>query len=89
MLTKTEADIGLRYQQIGERCVSLGVPESQWVWSVALGRRQAWQFLQSEVFLESAFEFLNEIELLKSFDQFFEEVLYHGSVGFESARQKS
>ena len=88
LLNKTEANLELRYRQIGERCVSLGIPESQWIWSVALGREHIWRFLQSEAFIENAFQVLSEIELLQSLDKFFDTVLYHGIAGFEAARQK-
>lgn len=89
LLNKTEFDIQLRYRQIGERCVSLGIPESQWVWSIALGRQQIWRLLESEAGAESGFELMSELELLQDLDQFFDQVVYHGTVGFESARQKS
>ena len=89
LLSKTDFNIELRYGQVGERCVSLGIPESQWVWSVALGRQQIWRLLESGAGAESGFELMSELELLQDLDQFFDQVVYHRAVGFESARQKS
>jgi len=89
LLNKTEADIELRYKQVGERLAQMGIPVSHWVWSLALGRQQLWGLLQTEAFPEGAFEVFGHLELVQTLDQFFDRAVYHGIVGFEAARPKA
>ena len=89
LLTKTDTEIEQRYRQIGERLAKLGIPESHWVWSIALGRQHLWRFLQTEAFPEGAFQVFSQLELVQLLDQFFDRAIYYGILGYEAGRQKS
>ena len=85
LLTKTESDIELRYTQVGERRASQGIPESQWIWAIILGKDHLWGFLQREALVDGVIELFGELEFLRLLDQFFDRALYYASLGFERA----
>lgn len=87
LLTKSEADIKERYQQIGERRAEQGVPLSDYCWAMVLTKRHVWDFLQRQGFLRGPVELYGEIELLQLLDHFFDSALCYAAEGYEQYTQ--
>ena len=88
LLTKTESDIELRYTQLGARRASQGVPITQFLWALMVGKEHLFAFLQREGFAESVVQLYSELELLQLLDQFFDRAVYFAAVGYEHARMR-
>lgn len=86
LLTKTESDIELRYTQLGSRRARQGVPLTQFLWAIMVGKEHLFAFLQREGFAEGVVQLYGELELLQLLDQFFDRALYYAAVGYEHAR---
>ena len=85
LMGKTEADIELRYLDIGAERAAQGVPASQVVWMICLVRENLWDYLQKHAELEKPAEIFGEMELLEMLDQFFNRAIYYATVGHERA----
>jgi len=89
LLTKTESDIELRYTRLGESRARQGVSLSHFVWAIALSKEHLWAFLQREALVDHVIELFGELELLQLLDRFFDNALYHATVGYERARKQA
>ena len=90
LLTKTESDIELRYNQIASRRASQGVSLQQLVLALIMSKEHLWAFLQHEGFVTGPVEVFGELELLQLLDQFFDRAVYYAVVGYtERARGKA
>jgi hypothetical protein len=87
LLTKTASDIELRYTRIGEQRARQGVSLSHFVWALALTKEHLWGFLQREALVDHVVELFGELELVRLLDQFFDNALYYGTVGYERAQK--
>ena len=81
LLGKTEADIELRYLEIGAERARQGVPASQVVWMICLVRENLWDYLQKHAELEKPAEIFGEMELLEMLDQFFNRAIFYATLG--------
>jgi len=88
LLTKTESDIEFRYAQLGQRRAAQGVPLTQFLWALMIGKEHLFAFLRREGFADGAVELYGELQLLQSLDQFFDRALYYAAVGYEQARMR-
>jgi len=83
LLTKTESDIEFRYTQLGQRRAAQGVPLTQFLWALMVGKEHLFAFLRREGFADGAVELYGELQLLQSLDQFFDRAVYYAAVGYE------
>ncbi len=83
LLTKTEADIEVRFKEIGARRAAQGVSLADWIWGIVITKEHLWGFLQRESLVDRPFELYGELELLRLLDQFFDRALYYGVLGYQ------
>ncbi len=88
LLTKTESDIEFRYTQLGQRRATQGVPLTQFLWALMVGKEHLFAFLRREGFADGAVELYGELQLLQSLDQFFDRAVYYAAVGYEQSGMK-
>jgi hypothetical protein len=81
LLGKTEADIEVRYLEVGAQRARQGVPVSQVVWMICLVRENLWEYLQKHAQLERPAEIFGELELLEMLDKFFNLAIYYAALG--------
>jgi hypothetical protein len=84
--TTAESELERRYSELGARRAAQGVPFSHFLWAVLLTKQHLHEFIQREGFLERPMELVQQLELLRSLDQFFNRALYYAAVGYERAR---
>jgi hypothetical protein len=85
LLHKKEADIELRYREIGARRAAQQVSLSDYYWAIVITKEHIWEFLQRQGFLQSPLEIYGEMELLRLLDQFFDRAMYYVTQGYEQA----
>lgn len=85
LLHKKEADIELRYREIGARRAAQQVSLSDYCWAIVITKEHLWEFLQRQGFLQSPLEIYGEMELLRLLDQFFDRAMYYVTQGYEQA----
>ena len=83
LLTKTVADIEMRYRGLGTRRAAQGVALSDFCWAIVLTKEHLWDFLQRQGFLRSPVEIYGELELVRLLDQFFDRALCYATEGYE------
>jgi hypothetical protein len=86
LLGKTESDIQRRYEEVGARRASQGVPLTQLISALVLTKDTLWEFLLKEAGVERPVEVFGELELLQLLDQFFDRAIYYAICGYEHAR---
>jgi hypothetical protein len=85
LLGKTESDIQRRYEEVGARRASQGVPLTQLISALVLTKDTLWEFLLKEAGVERPVEVFGELELLQLLDQFFDRAIYYAVCGYEHA----
>jgi hypothetical protein len=85
LLHKKEADIEVRYREIGARRAAQHVSFSDYCWAIVLTKEHIWEFLQRQGFLQSPLEIYGQMELLRLLDQFFDRAMYYVTEGYEQA----
>jgi hypothetical protein len=85
LLGKTESEVEHRYQEIGARRASQGVPRAELISSLIMTKDTVWDFLLKEAGIEWPVEVFGELELLQLLDQFFDRAMYYASIGYERA----
>jgi hypothetical protein len=85
LLHKKEADIELRYRDIGARRAAQQVSLADYHWAIVITKEHIWDFLQRQGFLQSPLEIYGEMELLRLLDQFFDRAMYYVTEGYERA----
>jgi hypothetical protein len=85
LLTKTEADIEKRYNEMGARRATLGVSLADSCWAVTITKEYLWDFLQKQGFLRNPIELYGEMELLSLLNQFFDRALCYMVEGYEQS----
>src|ERR1700752_4840694 len=63
LLQKTERDIEVRFQAVGERRAAQGIRLHQLVWALLLSREHLWEFLRSQSFTDNIVALYGEMEL--------------------------
>jgi hypothetical protein len=66
LLGKNEAEVEVRYREIGARRARQRVPLSEVLQAIVLTRENLWDFLKTEAVLDRATEILGELELLQN-----------------------
>src|SRR5215813_6456861 len=82
-LNKTKAEVEERYIGIGARRAHQGVPFSQFLYAIHATKENLWDFMQQEGLLEPG-DLINQMELLRAMEPFFDRALYFASIGHES-----
>jgi hypothetical protein len=82
LLGKNQADIELRYREIGARRASQKVPLPEVIQAIILTKENLWDFLKSEAVVDRAVEIMGELELLQMLEQFFDRAIYSAAVGY-------
>ncbi|HLK34927.1 MAG TPA: hypothetical protein VKT29_17650 [Terriglobales bacterium] len=85
LLGKTEADVQRRYEEIGARRATQGLPLTQLISALVLTKDTLWEFLLKEAGVERPVEVFGELELLQLLDQFFDRAIYYAAIGYEHA----
>ena len=85
LLGKMESDVERRYQEIGTRRATQGVPLTQLISCLVLTKDTLWEFLLKEAGVERPVEVFGELELLQLLDQFFDRAIYYAAIGYERA----
>lgn len=88
LMTRTEMDVQQHYTQVGMRRARTGIPMTQVVWALVLGKEHLWLFMQREAMADVALEILAELEFMLALDQFFDRALYYTVEGY-TQQQKS
>ena len=84
---KTESEIEERYIGLGIRRAKQGVPYSDFLWAISATKEHLWEFMQAEGLFAEPVDMLGGMDLLHSFDRFFDRILYFAAVGYQNARQ--
>ena len=85
LITRDEFDLEQRYEKIGARRASQGIPFSQVAWAIVLTKDNLWEFLKLHSEMERPVEVFGELELLQLLDLFFDRAVYFAAVGYEKA----
>jgi len=86
LLQKPESDVEKWYIAIGARRAAQGVPLSQLVFAILLSKEHLWDFLKQEAVEDHPIEVLQELELFRMVDHFFDRAVYYAAAGYEKAR---
>jgi hypothetical protein len=87
LLTKTDADIEVRYRWLGEHWASQGATLAGCCWTLILTKAYLWEFLQEQALVLNGAEIYGEMELLLSLNQFFDSALCHLVEGYEQSER--
>jgi len=88
VLEKTDAELRLRYREIGARRYHQRVPLPEFVWAIVLAKQNLWEFLGDEAIPEQLAEVLGELDLLQLMGSFFDRAIHYGIEGYEAAREQ-
>jgi len=83
LLGRNQADIEVRYREIGARRALQNVPLCELIQAIVLTKENLWDFLRSEAIMDRAVEILGELELLQMLEQFFDRAIYFAAVGYQ------
>ncbi|MGB8771094.1 MAG: hypothetical protein WCC92_15855 [Candidatus Korobacteraceae bacterium] len=82
LLSKTLSEVEERYVGLGARRARQGVPFSQIMFAFHTTKQVLWDYLLQEGLLEPE-DLIGEMELVRSFGQFFDRALYYAAIGYE------
>jgi hypothetical protein len=85
LLTRTESSIEQHYTAIGARRAAQGVSLSHLLYAILAVKEYLWEFLNHEAMVDRHVELLQEMELLRMVDQFFDRAVYYAAQGYERA----
>lgn len=83
LMSKTEADVELRYRDLGKRRLAQGVPMSQFMSSMLMTKEHLWAFLRRESISDGALQLYGELEFLQTLTNFYDRAIYYASQGYE------
>jgi hypothetical protein len=86
LLSKTEAEIEMRFVEIGKRRYVQKVPLDDVIWGIILSKEALWGFLRRESLADHALDLFNELEFMQLLDGFFDRAVYYAVRGYESAK---
>jgi hypothetical protein len=86
LLTKTDAEIEMRFVEIGKRRYMQKVPLDDVVWGIILSKETLWGFLRRESLADRALDLFNQLEFLQVMDGFFDRAIYYAVSGYEQAK---
>ena len=86
LIHKTESEIQEVYGALGARRATQNVPLADLTWALMLTKENLLDFLKQEGVHGSAEVVWEELELLRSLDQFFDRAVYHATAGYEHAK---
>ncbi|MGZ6506709.1 MAG: hypothetical protein ACXVDE_06180 [Tumebacillaceae bacterium] len=86
LLTKTDAEIEMRFVEIGKRRHMQKVPLDDVVWGIILSKETLWGFLRRESLADRALDLFNQLEFLQVMDGFFDRAIYFAVSGYEQAK---
>ena len=83
LMSKTEADVELRYRELGRRRGGQGVPLSQFISSMLMTKEHLWSFLRRESISDGALALYGELEFLQTLTNFYDRAIYYACQGYE------
>jgi hypothetical protein len=86
LLSKTEAEIEMRFIEVGKRRYAQKVPLDDVVWGIAMSKENLWGFLRRESLADHAMDLFNELEFMQLLDGFFDRAIYYAVRGYEQAK---
>lgn len=86
LLSKTEAEIELRFLEVGKRRHAQKVPLDDVVWGIIMSKETLWGFLRRESLADHALDLFNELEFMQLLDGFFDRAVYYAVKGYETAK---
>lgn len=86
LLSKTEAEIELRFVEVGKRRYAQKVPLDDVVWGIILSKETLLGYLRRESLAEHALDLFNELEFMQLLDGFFDRAIYYAVRGYEAAK---
>ena len=87
LLTKTDAEIQLRFRQLGVHWACQEIQVADGCWALFLIKDYLWDFVQKQAVLHSPVEIYGGMELLMLLDQFFDRAVCYAVEGYESQRR--
>jgi hypothetical protein len=87
LATKTEMDVRKREFKIGHYRARQHVPVEQFLWALILSKEVIFEFLQREAVAEGPFELIQQLDFLRTLDNFFDRAMYHAICGFAQPLQ--
>jgi hypothetical protein len=86
LLSKTEAEVEMRFVEVGKRRYAQKVPLDDVVWGIIMSKEILWGYLRDESLADHALDLLNELEFMKLLDGFFDRAVYYAVKGYEAAK---
>lgn len=86
LLTKTEAEIELRFTDVGKRRYQQKVPLDDVTWGIIMSKENLLGFLRREALSNHALDLFNELEFLQVLDGFFDRAIYYTVKSYEQAK---
>ena len=80
------SEVEERYIGLGVRRARQGVPFSQVMFAIQTTKQVLWDYLLLEGLLEPE-DLIGEMELVRSFGQFFDRALYYAAIGYEQTQK--
>ena len=84
LLSKTEAEVEMRFVEVGKRRYAQKVPLDDVVWGIIMSKEILWGYLRDESLADHALDLLNELEFMKLLDGFFDRAVYYAVKGYEA-----
>jgi hypothetical protein len=86
LLSKTEAEVEMRFFEVGKRRHAQKVPLDDVVWGIIMSKETLWGFLRRESLADHALDLFNELEFMQLLDGFFDRAVYYAVKGYETAK---
>lgn len=86
LLSKTEAEIEMRFVEVGKRRYAQKVPLDDVVWGIIMSKETLWGYLRRESLADRALDLFNELEFMQLLDGFFDRAVYYAVRGYEAAK---
>ncbi len=86
LLSKTEAEIEMRFVEVGKRRYQQRVPLDDVVWGIIMSKENLLGFLRRESLANHALDLFNELEFLQVLDGFFDRAIYYTVKSYEQAK---
>ena len=86
LLSKTEAEIEMRFVEVGKRRYAQKVPLDDVVWGITMSKENLWGYLRRESLADHALDLFNQLEFMQLLDGFFDRAIYYAVRGYEQAK---
>lgn len=86
LLSKTEAEIEMRFVEVGKRRFIQKVPLDDVIWGIIMSKENLWGYLRRESLADHALDLFNELEFMQLLDGFFDRAMYYTARGYEQAK---